>query len=166
MASTYYNTGTSRDNIVCSDYIADFLPRHCNHSRRQSPGDFGGGFSTSLDVQISIICFHCYPLVTSPPWHSTTGESKISINIGHSPPNWTAELKDLNKYWIYRQILRFWDISVSLISKLHIWRSIRAMTYRRMLYIFAIIKRNHFKMYMFGVVGETRTWLLRSDSVL
>ena len=27
--------------------------------------------------------------------------------------------------------------------------------YRRMLYIFAIIKRNHFKMYMFGVVGET-----------
>ena len=24
-----------------------------------------------------------------------------------------------------------------------------------MLYIFAIIKRNHFKMYMFGVVGET-----------
>ena len=31
------------------------------------------------------------------------------------------------------------------------------MTYRRMLmlYIFAIIKRNHFKMYMFGVVGET-----------
>ena len=32
----------------------------------------------------------------------------------------------------------------------------RAMTYRRMLYIFAIIKRNHFKMYMFGVVGETR----------
>ena len=34
---------------------------------------------------------------------------------------------------------------------------VRAMTYRRMLYIFAIIKRNHFKMYMFGVVGETRT---------
>ena len=30
------------------------------------------------------------------------------------------------------------------------------MTYRRMLYIFAIIQRNHFKMYMFGVVGETR----------
>ena len=29
------------------------------------------------------------------------------------------------------------------------------MTYRRMLYIFAIIKQNHFKMYMFGVVGET-----------
>ena len=35
------------------------------------------------------------------------------------------------------------------------WRSIRAMTYQRMLYIFAIIKQNHFKMYMFGVVGET-----------
>ena len=29
------------------------------------------------------------------------------------------------------------------------------MTYRRMLYIFDIITRNHFKMYMFGVVGET-----------
>ena len=29
------------------------------------------------------------------------------------------------------------------------------MTYQRMLYIFAIIKRNHFKMYMFGVVVET-----------
>ena len=29
------------------------------------------------------------------------------------------------------------------------------MTYRRMLYIFAIIKQNHFKMYMFGIVGET-----------
>ena len=29
------------------------------------------------------------------------------------------------------------------------------MTYWRMLYIFATIKRNHFKMYMFGVVGET-----------
>ena len=28
------------------------------------------------------------------------------------------------------------------------------MTYRRMLYIFAIIKRNLFKMYMFGVVGQ------------
>ena len=28
------------------------------------------------------------------------------------------------------------------------------MIYRRMLKIFAIIKRNHFKMYMFGV-GET-----------
>ena len=28
------------------------------------------------------------------------------------------------------------------------------MTYRRMLYIFAIIKQNHFKMYMFGIVGE------------
>ena len=30
------------------------------------------------------------------------------------------------------------------------------MTYRRMLYICAIIKRNNFKMYMFDVVGETR----------
>ena len=30
-----------------------------------------------------------------------------------------------------------------------------AMTYRGMLCIFAVIKRNHFKMYMFGVVGET-----------
>ena len=29
------------------------------------------------------------------------------------------------------------------------------MTYRRMLYIFTIIKRNLFKMYMSGVVGET-----------
>ena len=29
------------------------------------------------------------------------------------------------------------------------------MTYRKMLYIFVIIKRNHFKMYMFDVVGET-----------
>ena len=29
------------------------------------------------------------------------------------------------------------------------------MAYRRMLYIFAIIKRNDFKVYMFGVVGET-----------
>ena len=29
------------------------------------------------------------------------------------------------------------------------------MTYRRMLYIFAIIIRNHLKMYVFGVVGET-----------
>ena len=29
------------------------------------------------------------------------------------------------------------------------------MTYRRMLYIFPIIKQNHFKMYMFGVVGGT-----------
>ena len=29
------------------------------------------------------------------------------------------------------------------------------MTYRRMLYIFAIMKWNHFKMCMFGVVGET-----------
>ena len=29
------------------------------------------------------------------------------------------------------------------------------MTYRRMLYILAIMIRNHFKMYMFGVVGET-----------
>ena len=29
------------------------------------------------------------------------------------------------------------------------------MIYRRMLYIFAVIKRNRFKMYMFGVVGET-----------
>ena len=28
------------------------------------------------------------------------------------------------------------------------------MTYRRMLYILAIIKQNHFKMYMFGVVRE------------
>ena len=32
------------------------------------------------------------------------------------------------------------------------------MTYRRMLYIFAIIKRNHFKMYMFGVVGEAHDY--------
>ena len=31
------------------------------------------------------------------------------------------------------------------------------MTYWRMLYILATIKRNHFKMYMFGVVGETHT---------
>ena len=29
------------------------------------------------------------------------------------------------------------------------------MTYRRRLYIFAIDKRNHLKIYMFGVVGET-----------
>ena len=29
------------------------------------------------------------------------------------------------------------------------------MTYRRMLHIFDIIKRNYFKMYMIGVVGET-----------
>ena len=33
--------------------------------------------------------------------------------------------------------------------------SIGAMTYPRMLYIFAIIKWNHFEMYTFGVVGET-----------
>ena len=45
-------------------------------------------------------------------------------------------------------LLRFWDISVSLICKLHIWRSIWAMTYRRMLYVFAIIKRNHFEVIM------------------
>ena len=32
--------------------------------------------------------------------HQTEQPSwKISTNIGHSPPNWTAELKDLNKYW-------------------------------------------------------------------
>ena len=31
------------------------------------------------------------------------------------------------------------------------------MTYQRMLYIFAIVTRNHIKMYMFGVVGETHT---------
>ena len=30
------------------------------------------------------------------------------------------------------------------------------MIYRRRLYIFAIDKRNHLKIYMFGVVGETR----------
>ena len=30
------------------------------------------------------------------------------------------------------------------------------MTYWRVLCIFAIIKRNQFKMYMFGVMGETR----------
>ena len=29
------------------------------------------------------------------------------------------------------------------------------MTHWRMLYIFAIIKRNNFKVYMFGIVGET-----------
>ena len=29
------------------------------------------------------------------------------------------------------------------------------MTYRRRLYIFAIDKLNHLKIYMFGVVGET-----------
>ena len=29
------------------------------------------------------------------------------------------------------------------------------MTYPGMLYIFAIIRRNHFNMYMFGVAGET-----------
>ena len=29
------------------------------------------------------------------------------------------------------------------------------MTYRRMLYILAFIKLNNFKIYMFGVVGET-----------
>ena len=39
-------------------------------------------------------------------------------------------------------------LSVSLICKLQIWRSIRGMTYRRMLYIFAIIKRNHFEVIM------------------
>ena len=32
------------------------------------------------------------------------------------------------------------------------------MTYRRMLYIFAIIKQNLFKMYMFGVVGEAHDY--------
>ena len=32
------------------------------------------------------------------------------------------------------------------------------MTYRRMLSIFAIILRNHFKLYMFGVVGETHAY--------
>ena len=31
------------------------------------------------------------------------------------------------------------------------------MTYRRILYIFAIIKWNHFRIYMFGVVGKTHT---------
>ena len=45
-------------------------------------------------------------------------------------------------------LFRFWDISVSLICKLHIWRSIRAMTYWKMLYIFAIIKPNHFEVIM------------------
>ena len=35
----------------------------------------------------------------------------------------------------------------------HMSRSIRAMTHWRML--IAIIKRNHLKIYMFGVVGET-----------
>ena len=44
-------------------------------------------------------------------------------------------------------LLRFWDISFSLLCKLHIWRSLWSMTYRGMLYIFAIIKRNNFKIY-------------------
>ena len=41
-------------------------------------------------------------------------------------------------------MFRFWDISVSLVCNLHIysthiWRSMRAMTYRRMLYHFEVI---------------------------
>ena len=32
-----------------------------------------------------------------------------------------------------------------------------AMTDQRMLCISAIIKQNHFKMYMFGIMGETHT---------
>ena len=55
--------------------------------------------------------------------------------------------------------LRFWDISVSLICKLHIWRSLWSMTYRRMLYIFVIIKRNHFE-----VITDVRVSLPRHQT--
>ena len=41
--------------------------------------------------------------------HQTEQPSwKISTNIGHSPPNWTAELKDLNKYWSLATKLNSW----------------------------------------------------------
>ena len=43
------------------------------------------------------------------------------------------------------------------------------MTYRRRLHIFAIDKRNHLKIYMFGIVGETRAHdsfeLIWSDNI-
>ena len=54
------------------------------------------------------------------------------------------ELNPKIKFVLFERTLK---ITVSLVCKLHIWRRIRGMTYRRMLYIFAIIKRNHFKMY-------------------
>ena len=61
-------------------------------------------------------------------------------------------------------LLRFWDISICLICKFSIFTSqcviLCIVSYRRRLYIFVIDKRNHLKIYMFGVVGETRIWLL------
>ena len=39
-------------------------------------------------------------------------------------------------------------VTITSIRKLHIWRSIWSIAYRGMLYIFAIIKRNHFEVIM------------------
>ena len=54
-------------------------------------------------------------------------------------------------------LLRFWDISVSSICKLHILGRLRGMLYRRRLYILAFITLNHFKMYKYGAAGETHS---------
>ena len=48
--------------------------------------------------------------------------------------------------FVFEIFLRYF---VFLICKSHIWRSIRAMTYRIMLYMFAFIKRNHFEVIMY-----------------
>ena len=51
-------------------------------------------------------------------------------------------------FYIFQEFKPNSQMIFPLICKLHIWRSIRAMTYRRMLYILAIIKRNHFEVIM------------------
>ena len=60
----------------------------------------------------------------------------------------TLKITEQVNFHFFIPLLRFWDISVSLICKLHIWRSLLSMTYRRMSYTFAIIKRNHFEVIM------------------
>ena len=73
-------------------------------------------------------------------------------------------ITDFSDFCSFASFLRYFSLFDIQIIKVSI-RHTCIMTYRRRLYSFIIIKRNHFKLCMFGVLGETHTWFLQSDFV-
>ena len=62
-------------------------------------------------------------------------------------------------------LLRFWDVSVSLICKLHIWRSIRSNDIsENVIYLFYYKTKSRQNVHVWCRGRNTRTWLLRSDN--
>ena len=84
-----------------------------------------------------------HPDITPPTPPSSYNPTRSSLSYLKEQIKWQSKLTF--SFWFPCFVFEIFQF---LWYAFHIWRSIQAMTYRRMLYIFVIIKRNHFEVFM------------------